>query len=251
MKPAAIVLLVLSAATSAWAAPITVAWRDKAPYHYLENGVARGFLLERAQRIFEAAGVPARFVEEPVKRIWANFAGGATSYCSIGWYKLPEREAVAQFSEPFHTDPPHTILAAPGALHKVRAHRTLASLLADRSLILGVVDGVSYGPELDGMIRNAGNQVDRKTVTPALMTRSVAANRVSFMFIDRDDYDYLRGRDDNMRGAAQVDFPDMPPGVKRYIVCSKDVPRETMAALNRAIERGRGEKRTVKKTDAR
>lgn len=251
MKSAAIVLFALSTAVQAWAAPLTVAWRDKAPYHYMENGVAQGFLLDRARRIFDVAGIPARFVEEPAKRIWANFAGGATAYCSIGWYKLPEREAVAQYSEPFHTDPPHTILVAPGALQQVRAHRTLASLLTDTSLILGVVDGVSYGPELDNMIKNTRNQVERKTVSPALMTRSVAANRVSFMFIDRDDYEYLRERDDGMRGAVQVDFPDLPPGLNRYIVCSKDVPRETMAALNKAIEKVREEKRVARKMDAR
>jgi polar amino acid transport system substrate-binding protein len=83
------------------------------------------------------------------------------------------------------------------------------------------------------------------------MTRSVVANRVSFMFIDRDDYEYLRERDDNMRTAVQIDFPDMPRGLNRYIVCSKDVPREVMARLNRAIEKVRDEKKSVRKVDAR
>ncbi|KIF80215.1 substrate-binding periplasmic protein [Noviherbaspirillum autotrophicum] len=241
----------LSSAAPAPAAPITVAWRDKAPYHYMENGVEQGFLLKRARQVFDSADVPSQFVEEPAKRIWSNFAGGASSYCSIGWYKLPEREALVQFSEPFHTDRPHTLLVAPDALKQVRSHGSLASLLTDRGLTLGVVDGVSYGPQLDGMIRATQNQVDRKTVSPALMTRSVAAGRVSFMFIDRDDYEYVRERDDAMRAAVQIDFPDMPRGLNRYIVCSKDVPHEVMARLNRAIEKLREEKRPSKRADAR
>lgn len=238
MKTASIAMLFLSAAMPCLsaAATITVAWRDKAPQHYVENGIEQGFLLKRARQVFDTAGVPASFVEEPAKRIWANLAAGVSSYCSIGWYKLPERETIAQFSEVFHTDPPHTLLVAPAALQQVRSHHSLASLLADPDFTLGVVDGVSYGPEIDGMIRSARNKVDRKVVTPAQMTRSVAANRVSYMFIDRDDYEYLRDRDEAMRTTVQVDFHDMPRGLNRYIVCSKDVPRDVMAKLNRAIE---------------
>ncbi|NEX63166.1 transporter substrate-binding domain-containing protein [Noviherbaspirillum sp. 17J57-3] len=228
--------LAVIAAVPAAASTITVAWRDKAPYHYIENGVEQGFLLKRARQIFDNAGVPAEFVQEPAKRIWANFAAGAQSYCSIGWYRLPEREAMVQFSEAFHTDPPHTVLVAPNALAQVKAHRTLASLLKDKDLVLGVVDGVSYGPELDAMIKASQNQIDRKTVTPALMTRSVAVSRVSYMFIDRADWEYFNERDDNMRKTIQLDLPDMPQGLNRYITCSKDVPRDVMQRLNKAID---------------
>jgi len=149
--------------------------------------------------------VPAHFVEVPAKRIWASLAGGVKNYCSIGWYLLPEREQIAQFSVVFHTDPPHTLLVAPEAVARVRAHHTLVSLLADHSLSLGVVDGVSYGPLLDVMIRTSQNHVERKTIEVNVMTRSVAANRVSFMFIDRDDWTYLRGTEesDARHGAAR------------------------------------------------
>lgn len=225
-----------AAVLPAAATSLTVAWRDKPPYHYIENGVEQGFLLQRAHQVFELAGIPARFVEEPAKRIWANLAAGVPSYCSIGWYKLPEREAIAQFSDIFHTDPPHTLLVAPAAVERVRAHRTLAALLADPQLTLGLVDGTSYGPELDALIKKAGNKLERKVVSPALMTRSVAANRISFMFIDRDDWEYLRTREEDMRKTAQLDLPDMPRGLNRYVVCSKDVPHETMARINKAID---------------
>jgi len=78
--------------------------------------VAKGFLLERARAAFAYAGLPARFVNEPQKRIWANFEHGASNYCSISWYRLPARVAVAQYSQPFHEDLPHTVLIAPDKL---------------------------------------------------------------------------------------------------------------------------------------
>lgn len=240
MTGIALITAIAASATSAAAATdpdaLTVAWRNKPPYHYFENGVEKGFLLDRAKQVFALAEVPAHFVEVPAKRIWASLAGGVKNYCSIGWYLLPEREQIAQFSVIFHTDPPHTLLIAPEAVARVRAHHTLASLLADHSLSLGVVDGVSYGPLLDAMIRTSQNDVERKTIEVNIMTRSVAANRVSFMFIDRDDWKYLRDTEESLRRTVQLDFPDMPPGLNRYIVCSKDVPAATMDKLNKAIE---------------
>jgi len=242
-----LVLVFPVTAASSATTSLTVAWRNKPPLHYKENGVEQGILLERARQVFAVAGIPTTFIEEPSKRIWATFASGAPSYCSIGWYRLPERELIVQFSEVFHTDRPHTILVAPAAIEKVRTHRSLASLLTDKDLTLGVVDGVSYGPQLDAMIKTTANRVERKTLEPAPMARMVGANRMSFMFIDRDDWEYLSQHDESVHEATQVDFPDLPPGLNRYIVCSKDVPAETMAKINKAIETVRSAKKPVKK----
>ncbi|MFS2007925.1 substrate-binding periplasmic protein [Duganella sp. CT11-25] len=220
-----------------WSAPqqLTVAWRDKPPYHYVAADASRGFLLERAQQIFKSAGVPARFVSEPQKRIWANFQHGATNYCSISWYKLPEREAIAQYTQPIHEDLPHTILISPSAVARVRSHATLDSLLADPDLTLGVVDGVSYGPALDLMIKNSKNHVMSRTVETTLMMRMLTAGRASYMFVDREDWDFFRQKEKVMQAAVQYDLPGMPAGMRRHIVCSKDVPQETMDKLNKAI----------------
>lgn len=220
-----------------WAAPatLTVAWRDKPPYHYLEDGAAKGFLLERARAVFDSAGVPARFVNEPQKRVWANFQHGATNYCSISWYRLPEREAVAQYSQPFHEDLPHTVLIAPGMAERVKAHTTLASLLADPTLTLGTVEGVSYGPALDALIKTSKNKIMSRTVETTQMMRMMTVGRASFMFADREDWEFFSGKNPASQAIVRYDLPDMPAGMKRHIVCSRDVPQETMNKLNQAI----------------
>ncbi|XLZ70973.1 transporter substrate-binding domain-containing protein [Massilia sp. SR12] len=224
------------AALPAFAAPpLTVSWREKAPYYYFEDGIAKGFMLERAKQVFAAAGVPARFVSEPQKRIWANFNHGVKNYCSISWYRLPEREAVAQFSIAVHTDQPHAVLAVPAALARVRAHPNLKSLLADKSLTLAVIDGVSYGPELDPMIAASENHVMRRTVETSAMFRMLAAGRADFLFVDREDWGYLRQKFPELQSLVLSEFADMPPGLKRHFVCSRDVPVATMERLNRAI----------------
>ncbi len=214
---------------------ITVAWRNKAPYHYLEQDVERGFLLERARQIFATAGITTQFVQQPAKRIWYSFEQGTPRYCSFGWYRLPERERVAQFSLPFHTDPPHIVLVSEQARAAIGPHKSFAALLRDRRITLGLVDGVSYGPRLDRLIAGSANRVEHATVEPTVMMRMVAAHRVDYMLADQADWNYLRQHEAGLDGIAEQHFADMPPGLERYIVCSKDVSSEQMARINRAI----------------
>lgn len=216
--------------------PITVAWRDKAPYHYNDNGIAQGFLLLRAKQIFAQAQVPAVFVETPAKRIWHGFEHGKHGFCSIGWYRLPERERLAQFTRAFHVDPPQILLVGPKALPAIAAYTKVTALLADPSISLGVVDGVSYGPALDQLITHSANRVERLTVSPANLMRMVAANRVNYMFADAADWQYLRGHEAGLESLTEYHFDDLPAGLERFIVCSKDVSSAIMVKLNRAIE---------------
>ncbi|MHA4870902.1 substrate-binding periplasmic protein [Duganella sp. PWIR1] len=214
---------------------LTVAWRDKPPYHYMENSIPKGFLLAPARTVFDSAGLSVRFVNEPQKRIWANFQHGADNYCSISWYRLPEREAVAQYSQPFHEDLPHTILIAADMVERVKTHTSLASLLADPELTLGVIEGVSYGPVLDPMIRASKNKIMSRTVETTQMMRMLGVGRASYMFVDREDWDYFRQQNQPGQSIVRHDLADMPPGVRRHIVCSRDVPQETMNKINQAI----------------
>lgn len=216
---------------------VTVAWRIKPPHQFIVNGVAQGILLERAKQVFSQAQIKTQFVEEPAKRIWNNFAVGTKNYCSFGWYRIAERESIVQFSSVFHSDPPHTILVSPAALKLVSAHQSLASLLADANLTLGIVDAVSYGPELDAMIKGSKNKIERSTTLPMNMARMIAANRASYMFIDREDWEYLKDSDEYLRQTVQVDLSNMPPGLDRYIVCSKDLSSAQMQRINAAIQK--------------
>lgn len=219
--------------------PLLMTFRDKPPYSYVDYGVQKGFLLERVRQILAAAKVEAVFRDLPPKRIFADLAANAAPQCSFGWYRMPERERFARFSLPIHRDRPHVILAGPRALDAIRQHKTLRSLMADNSLVLGVVDGVSYGPELDTMIAEFRGPLERSLIPPLQLARKVANRRVDFMFIDQEDLDYLLQtspalRDDDL---TRLSFPDLPPGLKRYILCNQSVGSDIMARIDQAIAR--------------
>lgn len=225
----------LAAAAPAPAPAITVAWSEKPPYYYIEDGLEKGFMLAYGKALFAAAGIDATFVREPQKRIWSRFRTGMRNYCSIGWYYLPERAAIAQYSLPVYTDPTQLVLIAPKAVAQVRAHATLASMLADPALTIGLLDGSSYGAELDARIRQSANRKMLSNVNSAGMIQMVAADRVSYMLSDRTDWHYSRSRSKSLESVVQYEVPDVPPGLKRHIVCSPDIPAATMEKLNQAI----------------
>lgn len=218
---------------------LTMAFRDKPPYSYVDQGLQRGFLLERTKRILDRAGVKALFIELPPKRIFLEIQNNAEPICSFGWYKIPEREKYAKFSPPIHQDRPHVVLASPHAAAQISQHRSLKTLLATPELTLAVVDGVSYDPELDEMIRHFAGTLDRSLVSPIQVAKKLALNRADFMFIDQEDLAYLTSSDPDFAnaGLVRLDFPDQPPGLKRYILCSQQVSDQTMTRIGQAIAR--------------
>lgn len=218
---------------------LVMAFRDKPPYSYVEKGVQKGFLLERTRQILETAGIDAVFREMPPKRIFLEIQTNAQAICSFGWYRIPEREKYARYSRPIHQDRPHVVLAGPRSTDAVRRHRTLKALLADPGLTLAAADGVSYGPELDAMIAAFPGQIDRGPVAPLQVARKVAARRADFMLIDQEDYEHLLATEPGFQseGLVRLEYPDLPPGLRRHILCSQLVDAETMARLDAAIEK--------------
>jgi len=233
MKPLHFLLLLL--ASPAFATPeIVIEYRDKPPYHYTENGQPKGFLLDRVQQVFRKAGFHPVFNEVPPKRIFQDIQANDKTVCSPGWYKLPERELFARFSRPIHQDKPHLVLTA--AIQTVGRHPSLKSLMADQSLTLGVADGVSYGPELDAAFLGMAVPPIKATVSPLQLAKMVAAHRVDYMLIDQEDFTQIGQKAEfSELNLTPIKFPDMPPGLKRYLICSKNVDDRTMAKLDKAI----------------
>jgi uncharacterized protein (TIGR02285 family) len=221
---------------------VTVSWRIKAPYQYLENGLEKGYLLEQAKQIFTQAQIPTKFQVEPAKRIWNNFAAGTKNYCSFDWFKNSEREAMARYSDVFHMTPAYSIMANQSSATQISAHSNLNALLADTQLTLGLVDSVTYGIDLDETIKTSRNKVEHASVLPMIMARMVAANRASYMFIDKREWQHLKEKDDNLRDTQIIDVKGIPIGLNSYIVCSKDMTPEQMQRINTAIQKIRRDK---------
>lgn len=217
-------------------ASLVIEYRDKPPYSYTEGGRPAGFLMERTARLLKRAGVEPRYAEVPIRRTLQHLQANQAALCSPGLYKNPEREAFARFSLPIHRDKPHVVLAHTHAVAQIRAVTRVAQLFADPSLQPGVLDGVSYGQQLDQYLAAAAKPVVRAQLTPLQLARMVAARRVDYMLIDEEDLGWLR-KDPEFAPLplVHVEFADMPRGELRYLACSQQVAPQTMDRLNQAI----------------
>jgi polar amino acid transport system substrate-binding protein len=215
---------------------IAVQYRDKPPYSYTKDDKPAGFLMERTVEIFKRANLGASYEEAPVKRITQNIQKNGAPLCSPGWYKLSEREVFALFSLPIHEDKPHLVLVGSHALERARTARTLKELFANPELKLGEVSGASYGAELDNMIGTTAQTAMDSTVTPLGMAKMIKFKRADYMLIDEEDYSFLNQRGEvDAADVKPLRYVDMPPGLKRYIMCSKSVGADVMERINTAI----------------
>ncbi|MBI3348467.1 MAG: transporter substrate-binding domain-containing protein [Burkholderiales bacterium] len=233
-------LLALMAACCAGAAaaqaPLAIEYRDKPPYSYTEVGKPAGFLMERTARLLKRAGIEARYAEVPIRRTLQNLQANQAALCSPGMYKIPEREAFARFSLPIHRDRPHVVLAHASVAAQIRALPKLAQLFAEPTLQPGVLEGASYGQQLDQALASTARPVMRAQLTPLQLARMVGARRVDYMLIDEEDLAWLRKDPEFLPlPLVRLEFADMPRGQLRYLACSQQVSPQTMDKLNQAI----------------
>ena len=221
----------------ATAESLLMVYIDKPPYSFLDKGVEKGFLLERTRRVLSRTGVESRFREMPPKRILLEIQNNEQAICSFGWYKSAEREKYALFSAPLHQDRPQAVLVGPRSAAAVRQHAALKQLMSDKTLILATADGFSYGQEIDSMIAAFPGRIDSTVQSELQVARKIAAQRADFMFIDQEDYDYLIESDADFRSnnLVRIEYLDMPPGLKRYILCSRKVGADVMRRIDASI----------------
>lgn len=232
----ALLVTTLFAGIASAQATLAIEYRDKPPYTYTEGGKPVGFLMERTARLLKRAGIEARYAEVPIRRTLMNLQANASPMCSPGLYRIPEREAFARFSLPIHRDKPHVVLANTAAAAQIRALPRIAMLFADPSLQPGMLDGVSYGQQLDQMLAGAARPALRAQLTPLQLARMVGARRADYMLIDEEDLAWLR-RDPDFTPLplVRIEIVDMPRGQLRYLACSQQVSPQTMDKLNQAI----------------
>ena len=216
---------------------VIIEYRDKPPYMYTESGRPTGFLIDKTSKIFDKADISYIYLELPAKRILYDIKENKSPICATGWYKSPERELFANFTLPIHHDRPHMILVGATGKEKIREVDSLKEILANKSLSMIKIDGVSYGTELDTMLRNNAVNIVSTTTTPLGLAKMIRYGRADYMVIDQDDYEYLNANSDlDAEGVTPLRFHDMPPGELRYIMCSKATEWETIQKLNRAIQ---------------
>ena len=234
-------VLLLTVSTTAFAAePLQLLYQDRPPY-YVSNadGSKGGLVSGPVEKALKAAGIPFTWVARSGKGQMAAIRRGGAAVCSPGWFRKPEREVFAKFSDPVYRDRPQVVITQADN-RGVFEHRTLAALFADKGLRFGVKAGYSYGPFADDLIAAQSPPVVRTTQDVGGMVRMLLGRRFDYILAAPEEFESLADRL-GIAGEdiAAIEMTDIPPGNARYLMCSKDVTDEIIGKFNTALAAGR------------
>ncbi len=221
-----------------FAETIELPYTPRIPFQFVDSsGKLDGILYNLGEMIFKEAHVEKNWVDIPANRIKESLQQGDKPFCLVGWYKTPEREAIAQFSLPIYRDLP--IVAVIQKKSNLKSITTLKELIDNRTLKLLIKEGYSYGNVIDQLIiGRKGINVESYTVPIVSLAEMVSLGRADFTFITGEEYEYYQTkRLPFFNTLDRITFSDAPKGNLRYIVCSRAVSDSTRAKLDRAIKK--------------
>ena len=230
-----LLLVAWLAPSPAWGEPLVMAYPNRPPYNYTENGTAAGSLVDLVRTILTAAGIEFAFTEMPSKRILAEIQPEDSRLCSFGWFKTPEREAYARFSRPFVQDTPLQALVLRRNLARFAGKTSLRELATAPALELGLVAGWSYGTVVEETRKQAGVQV---VDIPARQQQALmlAWGRFAYTLVREAEVDEVV----RLSGLSPEEFSilplsDLQARDKRFFLYGRGVPADVLDRINAAI----------------
>lgn len=220
---------------SATTEPVELYYFERPPYvaHRPGSAEVAGLTATPAAQAFKTAGIAHRWVELPTVRQLVTLKDSARPACAVGWFRNPEREQQFKFTRAIYRDRPTVALARADF---TPASPNLADTLRQPRLSVLMKDGFSYGPLIDGLLASARPERVVTSAESVAMVHMVAAHRADFMFAAEEEATYLVEQAGVAPGRLKVvHFADLPPGERRYVLCSKATPDEVIERLNRAI----------------
>ncbi len=234
---------VFALALMAW--PIGLAWgadtlklvyEDRPPYYITaKNGDVRGLAIDPVKSGLEKAGIEPKWVVSSAKRQIAAIKANREVVCSPGWFKKPEREIFAKFSNSIYQDRPQVVIARTDNVHRI-PHKTLAQLFKDPKLRIGAKLGYSYGTFVDRLLGQHRPAMVRSAQDTGGLVRMLLGRRFDYMVAAPEEVSSLA----DSLGVAGNDITsvimrDIPPGNYRYLMCSKSVSDEILRRFNEAL----------------
>ena len=217
--------------------PIQLYYYERIPYAVKNNqSEVSGLCATPAANAFKQAGIPFQWKKMPFKRQLVTIKHNKKKACGIGWFKKPEREAFARFTDSIYQDKPAVIISKKGN-NALEQHRDLISLFEDKKVKLLVKDAFSYGAYVDELINNYNPEiVSVVTSTNVQMLRMILSDRADYFFISEEEAEHIILSAKYKMSQFQLQhFADMPAGNHRYIACSQQVSTEIVDLLNRAL----------------
>ena len=232
------VVLVCPALSAEKEAPVDlrVQYIEFPPYYFTgSDGKPDGFLLKFVMEVLRKAGVRAEYESLPAKRVLSNLYS-EEPIASPGWFRTPEREAFARFSRPIFENTQLRALLLKKNAGEFQGLDSLAAMVGDSRLRIGLAEGYSLGPQADAIVAGASPDAVRVVGGYSRMLLMLAEERFQYMVMSPDCIPTLI-RMNHLNPEIFVTKPlsDVSVGNKRYIIYSRGVSDSLIRRIDQAL----------------
>jgi uncharacterized protein (TIGR02285 family) len=229
-------LAVLSALPPSNAAPALILQVvQRAPYLMVGPGKQMsGISVAPTAAAFRRAGIDVAWEEVPALRQLQRLQANQENLCSVGWYKTPERERYAKFSDPVSQDSPWAAFASRSYTPPPNA--TVRAIFSDPNTKILLKQGFVYGDYLDQAIAAMTAQRMDTNGDMHQLFKMIAAGRADISFAPLEEIRYHLEHGSISGGSIRIiEFPEMPAGYPRRLMCSKRVDDGLLRKFNAAL----------------
>ncbi|XOZ32157.1 hypothetical protein ACMDCT_08035 [Halomonadaceae bacterium KBTZ08] len=221
-----------------------MAHTQRPPYHYQEGDhpLPKGLMADILIRALYHARIEVNFQVMPARRIMIQ-TQKEKPFCSFTWFKTESRAQFATFTEPLWTDRPFQVVTHRSHQEQLERFSTFDQLLTESKLVLGTRRNMSYGNQLDKRLNREGNSVEiHKAVNNQVnMAKMLARRRFDFMLMTPAELPGVFEAAGIPRSKyVALEFPDIPNGEKRRVMCNKAVEDSLIERLNQSIRKFSG-----------
>ncbi len=217
--------------------PVLLHFMDQMPTSGVDaDGRPQGELVDRMRRLEQRAGLRLQWQLTPLKRSLQDLRDNREPLCVLGIYRSPERERHARFSRPLLSGYPQVLVARSSAAQRLRLLPGARAAVQDAELRLLVFDGVSYGEEIDGWIRERQGATVRAVAGPLRVLEMLNRDRADFAIMTARGLEQWRR--DGVPGAEALEIVGtltLPPPPSRHLACSHRVDEAWMREIDRHI----------------
>lgn len=215
---------------------LTVAFNSKPPFFYMEDGIAKGELVVRAQKIFSSANVKIEFQEIPFLRIIEFLKAKKKNFVALGFSKTAEREEFVNFTLPIYRDETPILVVRKEDEPAFKKFSTLKEMISESTFSFGGKSGNSY--PIDELLKPLGPRDHRFSQEALKLPELLIKGRFDFMLLYPNEFVTAKNLDPNLSHLLRpVSYPDIPMGGFRYLLFSKAVPEITVQKINKQIKK--------------
>ncbi|WP_413577120.1 hypothetical protein ACLVWU_02840 [Bdellovibrio sp. HCB290] len=228
-------LNVIAATSGETFKPITIRYRQRAPYIVKKWGELSGPCGEAVIKAFKKAKIDFHTAETPFLRQMAQFLSNGEPICSIGWLKTAKREEFLKFSGPICEDGPWVVVGHKGTISP--SVSSVLTLLKNPELKIARRTHFSFGEDLDGLIeKNSTPIINIDNPEYKQVLDMILAGRADYTLLsEREFLDLTEKHNFHIKDFTVLKPDDLKGPHLRYMVCTRGVPDAVIKKFNKAV----------------